>query len=302
MQALLFADGGLSALGLNIVNMARDRRVGRVRRVRRAAGGAPAREIVDRRRGGIAAGLSVPLAALGFTLQYAIGGNDATSVSTVAVAMVGVHLLIGIGEGVITAMTVSAVMAVRPDLVYGARGYAFAPVAVRIPVTTAVGGLIAVRRNIVGLVVAGLVVAVALATFVSPFASSSPDGLEKVAADKALDTEVDEHAFAGGPLADYGVEGVDNERVWHRPRRSDRRRGDVRGRRRVVRRDQARPGRARSETRTELGRGRTLTDGRSTRARIEPLRRPVERRPPVVAAVQAARDVPVRARRRVDAA
>ena len=89
---------------------------------------------------GIAAGLSVPLAALGFTLQYAIGGNDATSVSTVAVAMVGVHLLIGIGEGIITAMTVSAVMAVRPDLVYGARGYTFAPIAVRIPVTTAVGG------------------------------------------------------------------------------------------------------------------------------------------------------------------
>lgn len=69
------------------------------------------------------------------------------------------------------------------------------------------------RRNIFGLVVGGLVVAVALATFVSPFASSSPDGLEKVAADKALDTEVEGHAFADGPLADYGVEGVDNERV-----------------------------------------------------------------------------------------
>jgi cobalt/nickel transport system permease protein len=70
-----------------------------------------------------------------------------------------------------------------------------------------------VRRSIFGLVVAGLVVAVALATFVSPFASSSPDGLEKVAADKALDTEVEDHAFADGLLADYGVEGVDNERL-----------------------------------------------------------------------------------------
>ncbi|HWM19298.1 MAG TPA: PDGLE domain-containing protein [Ilumatobacteraceae bacterium] len=69
------------------------------------------------------------------------------------------------------------------------------------------------RRNIIGLVIAGLVVAVALATFVSPFASSSPDGLEKVAADKALDTEVEDHALAGGPLAEYGVEGVDNARV-----------------------------------------------------------------------------------------
>ena len=69
------------------------------------------------------------------------------------------------------------------------------------------------RRNIIGLVIAGLVVAVALATFASPFASSSPDGLEKVAADKALDTEVEDHALAGGPLAEYGVEGVDNARV-----------------------------------------------------------------------------------------
>jgi cobalt/nickel transport system permease protein len=38
--------------------------------------------------------------------------------------MIGVHLLIGIGEGVITAMTVSAVLASRPDLVYGARDLA----------------------------------------------------------------------------------------------------------------------------------------------------------------------------------
>jgi cobalt/nickel transport system permease protein len=140
VQALLFADGGLSALGLNIVNMA----------VIGAWGGyvvfVGLRTVLPRARSsivaasGIAAGLSVPLAALAFTVQYAVGGNDATSVSTVAVAMVGVHLLIGIGEGVITAMTVSAVMAVRPDLVYGARACEFAPVAVRTPVTTTVGG------------------------------------------------------------------------------------------------------------------------------------------------------------------
>ena len=60
------------------------------------------------------------LAALMFTLEYAIGGNGAASVGRVATAMIGVHLLIGIGEGVITAMTISAVMASRPDLVHGA--------------------------------------------------------------------------------------------------------------------------------------------------------------------------------------
>jgi cobalt/nickel transport system permease protein len=73
--------------------------------------------------------------------------------------------------------------------------------------------MIVVRRNTAGLVVAGLVVAAALATLVSPFASATPDGLEKVAADEALDTEVEDHAMAGGPLAEYGVEGVDNERL-----------------------------------------------------------------------------------------
>jgi cobalt/nickel transport system permease protein len=69
-----------------------------------------------------------------------------------------------------------------------------------------------VRRNVVGLVIVGLVVALALATFVSPFASSAPDGLEKVAADKSLDTDTEAHLLAGGPLADYGIEGVDNAR------------------------------------------------------------------------------------------
>ena len=63
----------------------------------------------------------------------------AASVGTVAAAMVGVHVLIGIGEGVITALTVGAVLAVRPDLVYGARDLAAAArgAAVRQPSTAA---------------------------------------------------------------------------------------------------------------------------------------------------------------------
>lgn len=120
VQALLFADGGLTALGLNVVNMA----------LLTAFGGYAVflllRRVLPRTHAsvvaasGIAAGLSVPLASLGFTLQYAIGGTGSAPVSTVAGAMVGVHLLIGIGEGVITALAVSAVLASRPDLVHGA--------------------------------------------------------------------------------------------------------------------------------------------------------------------------------------
>ena len=59
-------------------------------------------------------------------------------------------------------------------------------------------------------IVAGLLVALALAFFVSPHASSSPDGLEKVAAQRALDTDTRPHTMAGGPLADYAVRGVDD--------------------------------------------------------------------------------------------
>ena len=51
-----------------------------------------------------------------------VGGNDAVSVGAVAGAMVSVHVLIGIGEGIITGLAVGAVMAMRPDLVHGARG------------------------------------------------------------------------------------------------------------------------------------------------------------------------------------
>jgi cobalt/nickel transport system permease protein len=121
VQAFLFADGGLSALGLNVLNMAL------VGALAGYAIFAALRAILPRTRGavvaaaGIAAALAPVMASVVFTVEYAIGGNGATSVATVASAMIGVHVLIGIGEGVITAMTVSAVLATRPDLVYGAR-------------------------------------------------------------------------------------------------------------------------------------------------------------------------------------
>jgi ABC-type Co2+ transport system permease subunit len=66
-----------------------------------------------------AAFLSVPAAAIGFVIQYAIGGNATYSVTTVLAGMVSTHILIGIGEAVITGMAISAVLASRPDLVYG---------------------------------------------------------------------------------------------------------------------------------------------------------------------------------------
>jgi cobalt/nickel transport system permease protein len=69
----------------------------------------------------IGAAVSVPVAAVAFTLLFAIGGTAPVATAKVLTAMVGWHTLIGIGEAAITFLVVSAVVAVRPDLVYGAR-------------------------------------------------------------------------------------------------------------------------------------------------------------------------------------
>ena len=61
--------------------------------------------------------------------------------------------------------------------------------------------------------VAGLLLALALALFVSPFASSSPDGLTKVAEDEGFAEAEEEHDLADSPVAGYEVEGVDDDRL-----------------------------------------------------------------------------------------
>ena len=62
-------------------------------------------------------------------------------------------------------------------------------------------------------VLLGIGVAVILAFFVSPLASSEPDGLERVAIDQGFESQAPDHHFASGPLADYGVAGVSNPSV-----------------------------------------------------------------------------------------
>ncbi|HKY15954.1 MAG TPA: energy-coupling factor ABC transporter permease [Microthrixaceae bacterium] len=120
VQALLFADGGLSALGLNVVNLAL---------IGVGIGYASfwlARRMLPERPGSIVAAsafagtVSVLASSLAFCLEYALGGATGVPLATVSLAMIGVHLLIGIGEGIITATIVASVMATRPDLVWGA--------------------------------------------------------------------------------------------------------------------------------------------------------------------------------------
>ncbi|MCX4692857.1 energy-coupling factor ABC transporter permease [Streptomyces sp. NBC_01408] len=216
MQGILFADGGLTALGVNITVM------GVVTVVVAYALFRGLLKVLPRTRrsvtGAAFAGalISVPASATAFTLLYAVGGTTDVATGKVLTAMVGVHVLIGIGEAAITAATVGAVIAVRPDLVHGARGLT-APLKLR------VGGELVdapatapepVAARSTGKVWAtGLIAALALAGIVSSFASGSPDGLEKVAADQGIDAKADEytHATADSPLADYAIKDVANE-------------------------------------------------------------------------------------------
>ncbi len=61
--------------------------------------------------------------------------------------------------------------------------------------------------------IAGFVASLFLAGVVSFYASSHPDGLEKVAQDIGFSETAKEHTNADGTLADYGVKGVDNARL-----------------------------------------------------------------------------------------
>lgn len=121
VQALLMADGGITALGTNITLMAL---VGVVAGWLIFAG---LRAVLPKRLSlvaplaAIAAAISVPVVAAVFTLLFAIGGTAPVDLGKVLTAMIGWHIAIGLGEAVITGLVVGAVVAVRPDLVYGAR-------------------------------------------------------------------------------------------------------------------------------------------------------------------------------------
>ncbi|MCH9669024.1 MAG: energy-coupling factor ABC transporter permease [Actinomycetia bacterium] len=127
VQSLLFADGGVTALGTNIVNMAIIG-LGAGYGVAVALYSAARRSAVCRADGSLVrivgliaflAGLiGTVAAAMGFVLEYAIGGASLSSVGSVAGYMFVTHALIGVGEGLITAVTVMAVARARPDLVY----------------------------------------------------------------------------------------------------------------------------------------------------------------------------------------
>jgi cobalt/nickel transport system permease protein len=138
IQCLLFADGGLTALGLNITNMAvlgTMAAYALIALLMRVLPKTPTGLAIG---GFVASVASVVVASQGFVLEYWLGGTTRLSLPLISGTMAVSHLLIGIGEGLITATTVATVARVRPDLVFALRRFRRpAPVGT---VTTPVGG------------------------------------------------------------------------------------------------------------------------------------------------------------------
>ncbi|MFZ5880587.1 MAG: energy-coupling factor ABC transporter permease [Chloroflexota bacterium] len=156
LQGLLFQDGGLLAMGANIFNMGL---------LTAMIGYGLYRSVLNQSKGirlavaGGAAWLAVVAAALMTSLQLWLSG--AAQLQIVIPAMLGVHVLIGIGEAVVTVAALAFIEQTRPDLL---------------------GQKSTAEKGGVGWVVAGVIVSL-LAVLLSPLASADPDGLERVAED-----------------------------------------------------------------------------------------------------------------------
>ncbi|MEX1288709.1 MAG: PDGLE domain-containing protein, partial [Acidimicrobiia bacterium] len=137
----------------------------------------------------VAALLSVPASAMAFVILYALGGQGGAPLGALTIAMLGVHVLIGIGEALITTAVVGGLLAYRADLVAGAEDLASGRERTRS------------ERAAVGV---GMVIAVLLLV-VAPFASANPDGLESVAEELGFDTTAMDSVVADSPVADYTV-------------------------------------------------------------------------------------------------
>lgn len=200
VQSLVFADGGLTALGANVLLMAvvgtlvgwGAQRVAHARLARR-----PGRSATPI-SAAVGALVSVPVAAGAFVVLYAAGGTLPVPMGALASQMLGLHALIGLGEAVITGAVVALVAACAP-------GALALPTPGR-PVSWLDALPLAPARSAASRAAAVLVTVAALAVAVlAPFASSSPDGLEAAGERVGFGDAARAHAFSGLPLADYGA-------------------------------------------------------------------------------------------------
>lgn len=215
VQGLLFADGGLSALGTNITLMGIMTVAVGYALTRGLLVALPRRPSSVVPAAAVGAFASVPIAALAFTGLYVIGGAVDISTGRLATAMIGWHTLIGIGEAVITAAVLSAVVATRPDLIYAVRKYRGSLVLVEADgeTSTVQAHPATPTRASSRIVGAGVAVSLIVAGAVSLLASAHPDGLEFVGGKLGFADAAKDSAVADGPLADYAVRGIDNADV-----------------------------------------------------------------------------------------
>ena len=189
IQSLLFADGGLSALGINVMNMAIVTSVTAwvvVKYWIKFIGKTSSSLIIVSVLSGI---VSVVFSSIAFMVQYILGGTISIPVGTVLIAMISVHFLIGFGEGVITALIVGLLIRVRPDLIYAYDRE---------------------DKNTTAVSFYGLfIMLILLLSLITPFASSSPDGLESVAEEFGFQ-ETDGIVLL---LEDYGISTINNNFV-----------------------------------------------------------------------------------------
>jgi cobalt/nickel transport system permease protein len=185
VQCLVFADGGILALGANVLNMAV---VGAgaasvlglaLRRVLRGSRGLVA-------GAAFAAWCGTVLAAVLAAAELAASG--AAPFGAVFPAMATIHMLIGLGEAVITALVLLAVLRTRPDLLDDAEETA--------------------RPRLGEAIALGFLIALALAVFVAPFASPWPDGLERVAETLGFATRAASRPLLPAPAAGYEIPGI----------------------------------------------------------------------------------------------
>lgn len=185
VQAFIFADGGVLALGANIFNMALVGTIGGYGiywLVRRVASGLRGQLMAA----AFAAWCSVVLAAGSCAGQLAFSKTAAWGL--VLPAMVGVHMLIGIGEALITTLVLVAIARTRPELL-----------AEPLPVN---------ETHAFEWLTFGLLIAIGLSVLASPFASSKPDGLEHVARVRKFEYKAAEKPIVPAALPDYLLPGI----------------------------------------------------------------------------------------------
>lgn len=182
VQGLLFQDGGLLVMGANIFNMGIVTVLVGYGLYRTTGGRSQWFKLAA---AGVAAWLSVMAAALFTAMQLWLSGTAAAGL--VVPVMLGVHALIGLGEALITVAALAFVFRVRPDLLNAGEA-----------------------RNGRGWVVAGVLLSLAV-VLLAPYASASPDGLERVAQDMGfISTAV---AAPYEVLPDYTIPFVGSENL-----------------------------------------------------------------------------------------